>query len=162
MRRAALSLSLAVSGLLAACATDHHASHAHHGPVVSESARHAAIAAADWDKAQKITIELRDYGFVPRDITLRRGQAYRLRIHNTGGNTHYFNAPEFFHTIAARKVEIPEQAEVKAEFFSQFEIARRGGQLEFEFVPLVPGRYRAHCHLEGHAERGVEGFLTVE
>lgn len=161
-RMTTLPVALLVTGLLAGCAAHHHASHDFRGPVASEAERHAVIATADWDNAEKIGIELRDYGFVPRELKLRRGQAYQLRIFNSGGNTHYFNAPEFFHAIAARKVEIPNMAEVKAEFFSQFEIARRGGELDFEFVPLIAGRYRVHCHLEGHAEKGVEGFLIVE
>jgi uncharacterized cupredoxin-like copper-binding protein len=147
--------------LLGGCAAQH-AGRGDPLPAVSDSQRQAALATVDWEKAEKITIELRDYGFHPRDIRLRVGQAYHLRIFNTGGNTHYLNAPDFFATVAANKVEVPNMAEIRAPQFSQFEIFRRGGELEFEFIPLVAGRFRAHCHLEGHSERGVEGFLIVE
>lgn len=149
---------LAAALLLAGCAGGHSAGHAG----VSGADRAAALAATDWSRAENVTIELRDYGFHPRELKLRRGQAYRLRIFNTGGNAHYLNAPEFFASVAAHKVEVPNMAEVRAERFTQFEVMRRGGELEFEFVPLVSGSYRAHCHLEGHAERGVEGLLIVE
>ncbi|NJD24355.1 MAG: hypothetical protein FIB06_03010 [Betaproteobacteria bacterium] len=157
MNQSRLTLLAAVA-LLAGCAGGHAAKAAG----ATDEARTAALAAADWKHAENVTIELRDYGFQPRELTLKRGQAYRLRIHNTGGNTHYLNAPDFFASIAAHKVEVPNMAEIRAEHFTQFEIMRRGGELEFEFVPLVAGRYRAHCHLEGHAERGVEGLLIVE
>lgn len=149
---------LSLLALLAGCA----GSHATKPGAVTADERAAALAAVDWSRAENVTIELRDYGFHPRELTLKRGQAYRLRIHNTGGNTHYLNAPDFFASVAAHKVEVPNMAEVRAETFTQFEVMRRGGELEFEFVPLVAGRYRAHCHLEGHAERGVEGLLIVE
>jgi uncharacterized cupredoxin-like copper-binding protein len=149
---------LAVVAVLAGCAGDQSARTAG----APDAARVAALAAADWSRAENVVIELRDYGFHPRELVLRKGQAYRLRIHNTGGNTHYLNAPDFFASVAAHKVEVPNMAEVRAERFTQFEVMRRGGELEFEFIPLVAGRFRAHCHLEGHAERGVEGLLIVE
>lgn len=161
-RMTTLPVALLVSGLLAGCATDHRSMHPASTRPVPENARQLALDTADWSKAEKITLELRDYGLTPREIRLRVGQPYRLRIFNSGKNTHYFNAEEFFHGIAAHAVEIPNQAEIKADYFTQFEISRRGGELFFEFVPLRPGTYRAHCHLENHAELGVEVSLIIE
>lgn len=46
--------------------------------------------------------------------------------------------------------------------FTRFEIMRRGGELHFYFVPQIAGTFRIHCHLENHAELGVEGTLIVE
>ena len=120
------------------------------------------VSHTDWDKATIVRVELRDYGFDPREIRLRSGQPYRLEFFNSGGNTHYFNAPEFFRAIAAHKAEVPDHAEVKAERYTQFEIMRRGGKLHFYFIPLVAGTYPFHCHLENHAQLGVEGVIVVE
>lgn len=120
------------------------------------------VAAADWDRVADVKIELRDAGFTPRELRLKVGQPYRLTLVNLGVNNHYFNAPEFFLTIAARKAQVPHYAEVKAPHFSTFEVFAAGGTVELWFVPLEKGKFRAHCHLGNHAEMGVEGFLFVE
>jgi uncharacterized cupredoxin-like copper-binding protein len=124
--------------------------------------RKEILARADWSKTQEVRIELRDQGFLPKNLKLTAMQPYRLTIVNNGSNMHYFNAPEFLHGIAARKVEVKGQAEIKAEYFSEFEVMRRGGEMELYFIPVVKGSYRVHCHLEGHAAEGVEGTITVE
>jgi len=144
--------------MVAACQGGGGGAH-HHDQATSAD---AAVAAADWNNATVVSVELRDYGFVPREIRLRAGRPYRIDFYNSGGNTHYFNAPELFRAIATYKVEIPNHAEVKADSFKQFEIARRGGQLSFFFIPLSAGSYRFHCHIENHAELGVEGVLIIE
>lgn len=120
------------------------------------------VAAADWDRVVDVTIELKDAGFTPREVRLEAGRPYRLTLVNKGVNNHYFNAPEFFATIAARKAQVPRFAEMKATHFKTFEVFAAGGTVELWFVPIEKGRYRAHCHLGNHAEMGVEGHLIVE
>lgn len=156
------AMAIAVATALAGCQIPNAdpSRHAHQAPAVAENEK--ILANVDWNKAAVLRIELRDYGFIPRELRLRAGQPYRLEIFNSGGNTHYFNAPEFFQSVATHKAEVPAQAEIKGGSFTQFEIMRRGGQLHFYFVPLVAGTYRVHCHLEDHAEMGVEGRLIVE
>lgn len=116
----------------------------------------------DWTRMQNVRIVLRDAGFAPSELRLKAGQPYRLTIENQGANNHYFNAPEFFASIAARKAQVDSFAEIKAPRFSSFEIFAAGGTFDLYFVPLEKGRYRAHCHLGNHAEMGVEGTLVVE
>lgn len=147
--------------MLGGCASPH-ATHATHTPEESVPQRKEILAAADWSKLEDVRIELRDQGFIPDKLRLKAMQPYRLTIVNNGANTHYFNAPEFLHGIAARKAEVKNQAEIKAEYFSQFEIMRRGGEMELYFIPVAKGSYRVHCHLENHAAEGVEGTITVE
>ena len=125
-------------------------------------ARAAALAGADWSRMIDVSIEMHDHGYSPREIRLRAGQPYRLRLYNTGGVAHYFTAPEFFASVAARKAEVPRQAELKAATFTSFELFGRGGTLDFYFIPLVPGTYRAHCHIKDHLPLGIEGMLIVE
>ncbi|HEX4942740.1 MAG TPA: cupredoxin domain-containing protein [Usitatibacteraceae bacterium] len=120
------------------------------------------VAAADWERTTDVKIELKDAGFTPRELRLKVGQPYRLTLVNVGVNNHYFNAPEFFATIAARKAEVPRYAELKAPHFSKFELYAAGGTMDLWFIPLEKGRYRAFCHLGNHAEMGVEGQLVVE
>lgn len=126
------------------------------------AARAAALAAADWNRMTDVSIEMHDYGYRPREIRLRAGQPYRLRLFNNGGVSHYFTAPEFLATVATRKAEVPHQAEVKAATFTSFELHGRGGTLDVYFIPLVRGTYRAHCHIKDHLPLGIEGTLIVE
>lgn len=120
------------------------------------------VQSADWDRLQDVSILLKDSGFEPRELRLRVGQPYRLTIVNGGVNNHYFNASEFFASIAVRKAQVPRYAEMKATRFTTFEIYAAGGMMELWFVPLEKGSYRVHCHLGNHAELGVEGRLVVE
>lgn len=127
-----------------------------------QSARDAVLASADWDKKIDITIEMRDYGYRPREVRLKSGQPYRITLVNYGSVSHYFTAPEFLASVATRKVEVRNQAEVKAPVFASFELQGRGGSLDVYFVPMTKGQYRAHCHIKDHLSLGIEGVLIVE
>lgn len=162
MRFLKSALVVAVALAAGGCQNPQGASSLHANQGNGAEANAQVLSRVDWKKPNILRIELRDYGFIPRELRLRVGQPYRLEIFNSGGNTHYLNAPEFFNSIATRKAEVPHQAEIRAERFTQFEVMRRGGELHFYFVPLVAGTYRMHCHLENHAERGVEGTIIVE
>jgi uncharacterized cupredoxin-like copper-binding protein len=151
IRPAALGIALAL--LASGC---------HSIPDRSPAELASIVAATDWSRTQDLRIELRDSGFLPREVHLKVGQPYRLTIQNAGVNNHYFNAPEFFATIAARKAEVPRYAEMKVPRFGNFEVFAAGGHIDLWFVPLEKGRFRAHCHLGNHAEMGVEGHLVVE
>lgn len=131
-------------------------------PTRSEAELARIVREADWDRMAEVRIELKDSGFSPRELRLKAGQPYRLTLVNMGVNNHYFNAEEFFRSIAARKAQVPRYAEMKAVYFSSFELYAAGGTMELWFVPLDRGRYRAHCHLGNHAEMGVEGHVIIE
>jgi uncharacterized cupredoxin-like copper-binding protein len=120
------------------------------------------VAEADWGRAKTVKIDLRDAGFVPKEVRLVAGQPYRFTLTNVGANNHYFNAPEFFASIATRRAEVPRHAEIYASRIDRFEVFAAGGTVDLWFVPLEKGRYRAHCHLGNHAEMGVEGLIIVE
>lgn len=159
--RTATCLAAALAaGILSACA----------GPFADRASaadamqarRDATLAGADWKTKQDISIEMHDYGYRPRELRLKAGQPYRLTLVNTGSVSHYFTAPEFFAAVAARKAEVPRQVEVKAAVFTSFEVHGRGGTVDFYFVPLEKGRYRAHCHIKDHLPLGIEGILVVE
>ncbi len=128
----------------------------------SAEARAAALSRADWSNPIEVRIDLRDYGFAPSQLRLKQGQAYRLTVFNSGGVAHYFNAPEFLRTVAARELTVRDQVEVTAPPFSSFEVARRGGSFALEFVPLVKGTYRANGHLPGDEHKDVQGHVIVE
>mgnify|MGYP000894081153 FL=1 len=164
MSRFGLLMLVLLSGCQTADLADSRHAGAHDaaaGPV-PHAVRVRALAKADWSRMESLSFELRDYGVSPRELRLKAGQPYKLTISNSGSVSHYFNAPEFLHSIAARKAEVPHQAEIKADFFTSFEISRRGGSMDLYFIPVVAGVYRAHCHLEGKEHEGVVGTLIVE
>lgn len=130
--------------------------------MLEESVRLRMLAKADWTRAQEVTLTLRDYGLSPREMRLKAGIPYRMTIINTGSVAHYFSASEFLQSIAVRKVVAPEQGELKASFFTSFEIFRRGGKLELYFIPVRVGTYYVHCHLDGPEHEGVSGTIVVE
>ena len=162
MRIYIVLLALALSACQAHTPHSSHAAESGPGYGLSDETRRQALASADWSQVKTLSIELRDYGFTPRELHLQSGQPYRLIITNNGSTSHYFDALDFLRSIASRKVMVPHQAEVKADFFNAFELSRRGGSLELYFVPVTKGSYRAHCHLEGREHAGVEGTLVIE
>jgi uncharacterized cupredoxin-like copper-binding protein len=129
---------------------------------ISDAMRVKVLAEADWNRMQSVTLELRDYGSKPREMRFKADQPYRLTIHNSGSVNHYFNAADFLRNVATRKAQVPNYAEMKAPFFTSFEVMRRGGTMELYFIPVTRGSYRAHCHLEGKEHEGVESTLIVE
>lgn len=130
------------------------------GRSAEEDAR--VVAATDWSRVEYVKIELRDSGVLPQELRLKVGHPYRLTLLNAGVNNHYFNAPEFYRSIAVRKAEVPRYAEIKAARITTFEVFAAGGTVDLWFVPLEKGRFVAHCHLGNHRDMGVEARLVVE
>jgi len=117
------------------------------------------VAAADWDSAIEVTIELSEFAFTPKDLTLVAGQPYVLTVSNVGTVKHEFTAGEFFRTVATRKAETAE-SEVKVPYFTEIEVFA-GKAVEIFLIPLVPGTYELVCEIEGHLEAGMLGSITV-
>jgi uncharacterized cupredoxin-like copper-binding protein len=120
------------------------------------------VAATDWSRVEDVKIELRDSGVLPQELRLKAGQPYRLTLLNAGVNNHYFNAPEFYRSIAVYKIEVPRYAEIKTARITTFEVFAAGGTVDLWFVPLQKGLFVAHCHLGNHRDMGVEARLLVE
>ncbi len=160
-RRPAAALAAAGIFMLAACQSAP-AREVSPGADELQQQRETVLAAADWSKKIDLTIEMHDHGYRPRELRLKSGQPYRIRIFNNGGVNHYFTAPEFFHASATRKAEVPNVAEFKAPVFTSFEVYARGGALDLYVVPMRKGSYRAHCHLKDHLKLDTEAILIVE
>lgn len=157
-----LSLLVSATVVLTGCQVPMHSRAPETAGPLAESVRIRTLAKADWTQAQEVTLTLRDYGLSPREMRLKAGVPYRMTITNTGGVAHYFSAAEFLQSIAVRKAIAPDQAELKANFFTSFEIFRRGGKLELHFIPVTAGIYHVHCHLDGPEHEGVSGTIVVE
>jgi len=117
------------------------------------------VDAANWDTATTVTIDMSEFAFTPKDITLEAGQPYVLEVVNTGTVKHEFTAGDFFRTVATRKAETSE-SEVKVPFFTEIEVFA-GKSAEIFLIPLIPGTYDLVCEIEGHYEAGMFGTITV-
>jgi len=117
------------------------------------------VNAADPEGWETVTIELSEFAFTPKDITLEAGQPYVLEVINRGTVKHEFTAGAFFRTVATRKAETAE-SEVKVPFFTEIEVFA-GKSVEIFLIPLIPGIYDLVCEIEGHYEAGMFGTITV-
>lgn len=131
---------------------------AHAGSIVSLSALvllavvQRDARAADWSKAQKITVLTVEYAFKPASLTFRQGVAYRLRIDNRGKETHEFTAPDFFKTIEPRdwKPVNADHTEI---------VIQPGRHKDLYFVAKQPGSFELIC--SDHDWAGMTGDITV-
>jgi uncharacterized cupredoxin-like copper-binding protein len=117
---------------------------------------------ANWDTMKTITVNMNEFDYEPDELTLKAGQPYKLELINTGKKKHYYTAPEFFRSIATRKVQSNKDGEIKAPYFLALEMMAEGGQLDLYFVPVKKGKYPVICTIDDHQEQGMEGTITVE
>lgn len=117
------------------------------------------VEAADWDAVEERTVELSEFAFAPKEMTLEAGKPYILKVVNKGDVKHEFTAGEFFRSVATRKAETA-QSEVKVPFFTEIEVFA-GKTVEIYLVPLIAGTYKLVCEIEGHFEAGMFGTITV-
>lgn len=108
--------------------------------------------AADWTKAQKVTVAAVEYAFKPARLTFHVGTAYRLHLENKGKETHEFTAPDFFKTLDVRDAR-PLNAD-RSEI-----VIQPGQKTDFYFVPKQAGSYDLRC--SDHDWAGMVGHITV-
>ena len=112
----------------------------------------APALAADWSKAQRVTVVTVEYAFKPADLTFHVGAVYRLHIENKGKETHEFTAPDFFKTIDIRdpKPLNADHTEI---------VVQPGEKKDFYFVPNQGGSFDLRC--SDHDWAGMVGHITV-
>lgn len=127
-------------------------------PLITAAAAAAAPLFAapgpDWDHARQIDVELSNFDFTPKTLTLRHGQPYRLRLVNRGSGGHNFSAPAFFKaaTIA------PDDAAAVAK--GAIELAK-GESRDVRLIPAA-GRYKLKCAHFLHSGFGMKGEILVD
>jgi hypothetical protein len=133
-----------------------------HAPRSHPDSAAAIVAQADWSRAEHVRVEMLNHSYRPNEWRLKAHRPYRITLANPSANNHYFTAPEFFRSVATRKAMVPGRAEVKAPYFTGFEVLARTGEIEIYLVPLEKGRYRAYCDMKEHREFNIEGVIVVE
>ncbi len=98
------------------------------------------------------------YGVSDHKYELETGKGYRLTLKATGAKECAFVAPEFFHNVWFRKIEV-NKVELKIQAVYEIEFEREG-EAELFFTPIKPGEYEWAC--EGFEEKGMKGSITVK
>ncbi|MBF0134770.1 MAG: cupredoxin domain-containing protein [Magnetococcales bacterium] len=119
------------------------------------------VKAADWKAIEKVTVTMDEYSYSPKQLTFKEGKTYQLILKNAGEKKHYFTAPEFYKSIATRKVQSDKDGEIKVPYLLAVELMV-GGQLDIYFVAVKKGSYPVFCTIDDHQKQGMEGRITIE
>ncbi len=96
--------------------------------------------------------------FFPNDLKFVAGQRYKLQLDNPSPQKHYFTAKDFADASWTQKIEAG-KVEIKGAIH-EVEL-KPGGEAEWVFVPMKPGKYSLRCPIPGHTEAGMTGTITV-
>jgi len=94
----------------------------------------------------------------PNNLEFFAGQRYKLLLDNPSPQKHYFTAKDFADVSWTQKVEAG-KVEIKGAIH-ELEL-KPGGEAEWVFVPMKPGKYSLRCPIPGHTEAGMTGVITV-
>jgi len=128
-------LIAALAGIVAACAANQAAEH------------------MSQDAPKLVTVEAKEYDFVPADIHLEHGVLYRLHLVNIGKETHELTAPDFF---TAAQIETPD---VLSGYGREI-LVQPGESKDMVFRAPAPGTYAMTC--ADHDWAGMVGKIIVE
>lgn len=99
------------------------------------------VTEADWDKATRIKVDIRQDEFRPAIIRLFVGEPYILSFENRDDSSHSVSASEFFGTVALRY--LVENGEPRAKGVRLYSIGLAPGETkEIHFVPTLDGWYQ--------------------
>lgn len=96
--------------------------------------------------------------FFPNNLEFVVDQRYKLLLDNPSSQKHYFTAKDFADASWTQKVEAG-KVEVKGAIH-ELEL-KPGGEAQWVFVPMKPGKYSLRCPIPGHTEAGMTGVITV-
>lgn len=122
----------------------------------------AIVKSANWEKMQTVTVTMEEHSYAPLELRLKAGQPYRIELKNIGDKDHYYTAPEFFRSVAWRKLMVNKNAEIKVDYVTATEVLKKTGQLDLYLVPVTKGTYTVICTIDDHREKGMEGKIIVE
>jgi uncharacterized cupredoxin-like copper-binding protein len=115
--------------------------------------------------AMALTVEAKDFQFIPAAIEVRAGQPVRLTLQNTGTLVHDFSI-----------MEIPMEGAPTGDTEGVHEhdagspsdkpelhvAAAAGASAAIQFTPATAGSYSVICTVAGHKEAGMIGTLIVK
>lgn len=107
------------------------------GPPANATER---VEQADWSRAEKLVLRVRQNRFDPLVLTLQEGRAYVLTLVNGDDVDHTFYAPDLFEAIAVRSLSGAEQPVTPETGLVAVGLPARASR-ELAFVTVRDGRY---------------------
>lgn len=117
------------------------------------------VSAADWPKAEKITVTLSNFSISPEALSFNAGQPYALTLHNPSAIAHNFTAGAFFHAIAAYRLTMSD-GEADMPLLESISLESKETKILY-FVPVRPGSYALECDVTLHATFGMTGEIEI-
>jgi uncharacterized cupredoxin-like copper-binding protein len=96
--------------------------------------------------------------FFPSNLEFVVGERYKLLLDNPSPQKHYFTAKDFADVSWTQKVQAG-KVEIKGAIH-ELEL-KPGGDAEWVFVPMKPGKYSLRCPIPGHTEAGMIGEIVI-
>ncbi len=96
--------------------------------------------------------------FFPSNLEFVVGERYKLLLDNPSPQKHYFTAKDFADVSWTQKVQAG-KVEIKGAIH-ELEL-KPGGEAEWVFVPMKPGKYSLRCPIPGHTEAGMTGEIVI-
>jgi len=122
---------------------------------------HTALAGIDWADATEIEIALQDHHYEPEQISLKRGQPYRLVLRNVGAVAHDMVGGSLLNeSVIALRMINSSAGRVLADYVNSVYV-RSKNSIELWLVPLKEGEYSFYCSLPGHRDDGMEGVVRI-
>jgi uncharacterized cupredoxin-like copper-binding protein len=122
------------------------------GVVAAFAAYHATNLMAQ-DAPKVVTLEAKEYAFVPPDLHLEHGVLYRLHLQNVGKETHELTAPDFF---KAAQIQTPDILSGEGREI----LVQPGEAKDLVFRAPAAGTYAMTC--ADHDWAGMVGKIIVE
>ena len=103
-----------------------------------------------------VSVQLASFKFMPRDIVLRHGQAYVLKLANVSSANHDFTASDFF---AASNIAAADRAMVQD---GSVEVPSGQVRQIHLTAPGAAGNYHLKCSHTFHKTFGMSGTIVVQ
>ncbi|NMG75885.1 cupredoxin domain-containing protein [Aromatoleum diolicum] len=122
---------------------------------------HPALVGIDWSAAIEVEIALQDHHYEPEQISLKRGQPYRLVLKNVGAVAHDMVGGSLLNeSVIALRMVNSAAGRVLADYVNSVYV-RSKNSIELWLVPLKEGEYSFYCSLPGHRDDGMEGVVHI-
>jgi uncharacterized cupredoxin-like copper-binding protein len=125
--------------------------------VLAATAARAVPAAVLPSTPRIVDVEMTEFAFRPRVISVESGRTVRLVFANRGRLAHQFET-DYLRALPVRVMDESIIAETSGSAFLRLE---PGAAASIDFTPRRRGRFAFACTIEGHQEAGMRGILDV-
>jgi uncharacterized cupredoxin-like copper-binding protein len=104
-------------------------------------------------------VELNDFAFAPKELTLKMGRSHRLVLRNKGQVMHYFGSADFFKAIEI--VGVISGGVARAHTGQSHIPVNPGDSKELIVKVKEPGQFIFTCFIPTHVYNGMTGTVAI-